>query len=147
MSEVLGIDHVYLAVRDLEVSRRYYDVVMGVLGFRSGSFETGGDPHASYYNRHFGFVLRPARTPLAHDPYAPGLHHFCLRVDSTDDVDAIARRLEDAGIAVTRPQLYPQYAPDYYAIFFDDPDGIRLEVTNYRQERRERHDNWLPPER
>ncbi|PYJ97601.1 MAG: glyoxalase, partial [Verrucomicrobia bacterium] len=31
---------------------------------------------------------------------------------------------------------------DYYAIFFSDPDGIRLEVTNYRQERRNRFDDW-----
>lgn len=36
----------------------------------------------------------------------------------------------------------PEYAPDYYAIFFSDPDGIRLEITNYRQERRKRFDNW-----
>lgn len=142
MSEVLGIDHIYLAVRDLEASRRFYDVVMNILGFRSGSFEIGDDAHASYYNRHFGFVLRPARSAAAHDPYAAGLHHFCLRVDSADDVDAIAVQLRDAGITATPPRLYPDYAPDYYALFLDDPDGIRLEITNYRQERRERHDHW-----
>jgi len=142
MTEVLGIDHIYLAVRDLEASRRFYDVVMKILGFRSGSFRIGGDAHASYYNRHFGFVLRPARTAAAHDPYAAGLHHFCLRVDTADDVDTIAAQLRDAGIAATAPHLYPEYAPDYYALFFDDPDGIRLEVTNYRQERRHRHEHW-----
>ena len=37
-----------------------------------------------------------------------------------------------------RDRLYPEYAPDYYATFFSDPDGIRLEITNYRQERRKR---------
>jgi len=36
----------------------------------------------------------------------------------------------------------PGYASDYWPVFFADPDGIRLEVTHYRQERRERHDNW-----
>jgi glyoxylase I family protein len=142
MSQVIGIDHIYLAVRDLEASRLWYDRVMSVLGFRSGRFEIGGDPHVSYYCRHFGFVLRPARRTAAHDPYAAGLHHFCLRVDSAADVDEAAARLAAAGIAVTAPALYPQYAPDYYAIFLDDPDGIRLEVTNYREERRLRHDHW-----
>jgi len=39
-------------------------------------------------------------------------------------------------------RLYPEYAPDYWATFFTDPDGLRLEVTNYRQERRSRHDQW-----
>jgi catechol 2,3-dioxygenase-like lactoylglutathione lyase family enzyme len=146
MTEVIGIDHIYLAVRDLEVSRRYYDVVMKILGFRSGGFKIDGDTHASYYNRHFGFVLRPARSDATHDSYAAGLHHFCLRVDSERDVDAIAEQLEKAGIAVSMPSLYPQYAPDYYAIFLYDPDGIRLEVTNFRQERRERHDHWQATE-
>lgn len=145
MTEVIGIDHIYLAVRDLEASRRFYDVVMKILGFRSGKFAIDGDPHASYYNRQFGFVLRPARSDAAHDPYAAGLHHFCLRVGGNDDVDRVARELAEAGIVVTEPRLYPQYAPDYYAVFFDDPDGIRLEVTNYREERRHRHDHWDTP--
>ncbi len=142
MSEVIGIDHIYLAVRDLDVSRRFYDVAMRILGFRSGTFAIDGDEHASYHNRHFGFVLRPARSDRAHDAYAPGLHHFCLRVEDAADVDRVARELGEAGIDVTPPRLYPEYAPDYYAIFFTDPDGIRLEVTNYRLERRRRHDRW-----
>ncbi|HEY2772775.1 MAG TPA: VOC family protein [Candidatus Binatia bacterium] len=142
MTEVLGIDHIYLAVRDLEASRRWYDVVMKILGFRSGNFRIGDEPHASYYNRHFGFVLRPARGGTRHDPYAPGLHHFCFRVDSDDDVRAVFQALRETGIAASSPALYPQYAPDYFAVFFDDPDGMRLEVTNYRAERRQRHDHW-----
>lgn len=146
MTEVIGIDHIYIAVRDLDASRRYYDTVMRILGFRNGLFEIGGEPHASYYNRHFGFVLRPSRSAAAHDPYAPGLHHFCLRVDTAGDVDCVHRDLVAAGIEATEPALYPQYAPDYYAIFLEDPDGVRLEVTNYRQERRDRHDNWKAPD-
>lgn len=142
MTEVTGIDHLYLAVSDLTVSRRFYDVVMKVLGFRRGEFEIEGDPHVSYYNRHFGFVLRPSRGGAAHDPYAPGIHHFCLRVDTSDDVGEAARALRAEGVELDGPRLYPQYAPDYFAFFLRDPDGIRLEVTNYRLERRERHDRW-----
>jgi glyoxylase I family protein len=140
--EVLGIDHVYLTVRDLEVSTRFYAVVMEVLGFRRGSFEIGGDPHVSWTNRHFGFVLRPARGATPHDPYAPGLHHFCFRVETVEDVVATAAALQAAGIEASAPRLYPEYAPDYCATFFEDPDGIRLEVTNFRAERRRRHDHW-----
>ena len=147
MTEVIGIDHIYLTVRDLAASRRFYDVAMPILGFRAGAFEIGGDPHVAYTNRHFGFVLRPARSAASHDPYAPGLHHFCLRVDSAGDVAAAAADLRAAGIVVSEPRLYPEYAPDYVAIFLEDPDGIRLEVTNYRQERRERHDRWEAQEK
>jgi glyoxylase I family protein len=70
-----------------------------------------------------------------------GLHHFCFRVDSFADVVTVATQLCTAGIEASVAKLYTEYAEDYWATYFSDPDGIRLEVTNYRQERRERHDN------
>lgn len=142
MTDIIGIDHIYIAVSDMARSEQFYDRVMPLLGFRKNSFTLAGDPHVQYFNRHFGYVLRPARSAQAHDSYAPGLHHFCLRTESVDDVKTIASTLREAGIDATEARLYAEYAPDYWATFFNDPDGIRLEVTNYRQERRERHDNW-----
>ncbi len=145
VTAVTGIDHIYISVSDLARSKVFYDTVMlGVLGFRSNSFELGGEPHVQYYNRHFGYVLRPARVSRAHEPYSPGLHHLCLRVDSVDDVVAVSKALRAAGVNATEAHLHPGYAPDYWATFFTDPDGVRLEVTNYRAERRERHDQWEP---
>lgn len=141
--EVIGIDHVYLAVRDLERSRRFYDAVMRVLGYAKLESPVAGEPHVHYYNRQFGFSLRPARAGTPdHDPYAPGLHHFCFRVVDERAVDRAARELAEAGIAVTAPRLNLEYAPDYYAAFFDDPDGIRLELTNFREIRRRRMYDW-----
>lgn len=143
MIEVTGIDHIYITVSNLERSKAFYNtVLLDVLGFRSNSFTLGGDPHVQYYNRHFGYVLRTARSQQPHDPYAPGLHHFCLRVESVDDVHAAAKALQAAGIGASDAHLHPGYAPDYWATFFSDPDGVRLEITNYRAERRERHDRW-----
>jgi catechol 2,3-dioxygenase-like lactoylglutathione lyase family enzyme len=142
--EVIGIDHVYLAVRDLARSEAFYDRVMqGVLGYRKAKGPLGGAPHVHYYNRQFGFSLRPARagTP-EHDPYAPGLHHFCFRVLDEAAVDRAAQELRAAGIGVTDGAYYPEYAPDYYAVSFEDPDGIRLELTNFREQRRRRMQDW-----
>jgi len=141
--EVIGIDHIYIAVSDLARSEVFYDLVLlDVLGFRKNKFTLGGDPHIQYFNRHFGYVLRPARTYGAQDADSPGLHHFCLRVASADEVATVASHLRSSGIETSKAKLYPEYAPDYWATFFTDPDGIRLEVTNYRLERRERHDRW-----
>jgi glyoxylase I family protein len=140
--EVIGIDHIYISVTDLARSESFYDRIMPVLGFRKNSFPNEGERHVQYYNRYFGFVLRPARNNTAHDPLAPGLHHFCFRVEDARAIDAIAQRFEALGVECSAPQLYPEYAPDYCAIFFSDPDGIRLEVTNFRQERRKRYDDW-----
>lgn len=143
MTEITGIDHIYITVSDLARSEAFYDqVLLNALGFRKNKFTLGDDAHVQYFNRHFGYVLRPARNPAVHDAYAPGLHHFCLRVDSAYDVTSVAEQLRSRGIDASPAAQYPQYAPDYWATFFHDPDGIRLEVTNYRQERRERHDNW-----
>ena len=117
-------------------------MLLETLGFRKNRFELDRDPHVQYFNRLFGFVLRPARASGRHDSYTPGLHHLCLRVESRRDVEMAAQRLRALGVDATEVRLYPDYAPDYAATFFQDPDGIRLEVTNYRQERRDRHDRW-----
>ncbi len=143
MTEVTGIDHIYITVSDMARSEAFYDrVLRDALGFRKKSVVLGGDTHIQYYNRHFGFAIRPARADTPHEPYAPGLHHFCFRVDSVADVAAVADQLRAAGVNATEAQNYPEYAPDYWATYFSDPDGVRLEVTNYRQERRERHEHW-----
>lgn len=143
MTEVTGIDHIYITVSDLPRSEAFYDrVLLAVLGFRKNRLVLGGEPHIQYFNRHFGYVLRPARHSGAPDCYAPGLHHFCFRVDSVADVVAVAEQLRAAGVAASEAKCYSEYAADYWATFFADPDGLRLEVTNYRQERRARHDDW-----
>ncbi|HJQ28794.1 MAG TPA: VOC family protein [Rubrobacter sp.] len=141
--ETIGIDHIYVSVRDMDRSEEFYDRMMGVLGFRKGTGTIGGDPHLFYYNRHFVYSLRPARegTP-DHDPYAPGLHHFCFRVVDEAAVDRAARELREAGVEVTQPRYYPEYGPDYYATFFEDPDSVRLEVMNFRELRRRLMYDW-----
>jgi catechol 2,3-dioxygenase-like lactoylglutathione lyase family enzyme len=142
-ADVLGIDHVYFSVSDLAVSERFYDrVLVDALGHVKVHAPVGGDPHAHYINRHFSIALRPARSRARHDAYAPGLHHFCFRVEDAAAVDRVARALAASGIDASAPRLYPEYAPDYYATFVSDPDGLRLEVTNFRAERRERNASW-----
>jgi glyoxylase I family protein len=145
--EIIGIDHLYLAVRDLERSEEFYDrVLLSVLGYRKGKSRIAGDPHVHYYNRQFGFSLRPARPGTAdHDPYAPGLHHFCFRVEDEAAVRRATEELRAAGVETTEPRYYPEYAPDYYATFFADPDGVRLEITNFREQRRRRMYQWDDP--
>lgn len=146
LTDVTGIDHIYISVSDLARSEPFYDrVLRDALGFRKNAFSLAGDPHIQYFNRLFGFVLRPARVRRAHEPYSPGLHHFCLRVDSIEDVHAVARDLQAAGIQASDARLYPEYADDYCATFFEDPDGVRLEVTNWRLERRQRAAHWDDP--
>lgn len=129
--DVLGIDHLYLSVSDLARSERFYDAVLSRLGFRKGEKPIANERHAHYVNRVMQLSLRPARLPGArHEPYAPGLHHLCLQVQDRASVDAAYAFLVELGIAATPPRLYLEYRNDYYATFFEDPDGIRLEIVS-----------------
>jgi glyoxylase I family protein len=139
--EVVGVDHIYLTVSDMVRSLAFYDTVLGLLDFRALDAPIGGDPHRHYFNKVMQISIRPARGGT-HDPYAPGLHHLCLQVADKAAVDRIARLLRDAGIEISEPALYPQYADDYYAIFFDDPDGIRHEIVARRARRKLTVERW-----
>jgi catechol 2,3-dioxygenase-like lactoylglutathione lyase family enzyme len=143
VSEVIGIDHVYIAVSDMLLSEQFYDTTLvNTLGFRKNAFELNGDPHIQYFNRHFGYVIRPAKFETSKVDGTPGLHHFCFRVESISDVIEVSKQLRNAGIDASEARQFTEYAPDYWATFFADPDGVVLEVTNYRQERRDRNENW-----
>lgn len=141
--EVIGIDHIYITVQNLQRSEKFYDRVMPILGFRKREGVIGGDPHLHYYNRQFGYSLRPARDGAPnHNPYAPGLHHFCFRVANEGAVDRVADELRAVEVEVTKPRYYEEYDADYYATFFEDPDDVRLEVTNFRDRRRKLMYDW-----
>jgi len=141
--EVIAVDHIYVAVRDFDRSVAFYDGVMRLLGFRKGTNPIAGERHAHYFNRVTQLSLRPARGVFAmHDPYQPGLHHICLRLPTNAEVDMAARDLGALGVKATAPRLYPEYAPDYYATFFSDPDGIRFELVAHRRMRTLIRDHW-----
>lgn len=63
-------------------------------------------------------------------------------MEDNGTVDQVYAELSALGVDATQPRLYPEYAPDYYATFFSDPDAIRLEITNFREERRRRTREW-----
>lgn len=145
--DVIGLDHLYVTVSDLARAERFYDPVMEALGFHKGDKAIAGEPHAHYFNRVLQYTIRPARRDGPHDPYAPGLHHLCFQVASEDAVREAHARLWALGVESSEPCRYPDYNPDYYATFFTDPDGIRLEIvarTPYRDEVVRRWDDLRP---
>ena len=141
--EIIGLDHLYVTVSDFSRAERFYDALMERLGFRKGDMAIGGVPHAHYFNPHLQLTIRPARDPSTrHDPYAPGLHHVCFQVPDRAGVDEAFRHCRELGVQASAPRLWPEYAPDYYATFFCDPDGLRLEVVARRSHRDDIARNW-----
>lgn len=137
-----GIDHIYLSVSDFRRSEEFYDAVMAALGLHKDDTAIGGEPHAHYLAPTFQLTIRPARSERAHDPYAAGLHHLCFQAENIAAVDASYELLREMGCSPSPPDYYPQYNPEYYATFFEDPDGLRLEIVNRTGYRRQLADRW-----
>jgi catechol 2,3-dioxygenase-like lactoylglutathione lyase family enzyme len=59
-----------------------------------------------------------------------GLHHVCFRARERADVDAVHAFLVETGATIVHPPEEAPWAPGYYSVLFEDPDGIRLEVNH-----------------
>ena len=74
--------------------------------------------------------LREAQSEGAHDRYAVGVHHIAFEAWSRAAVDERAEWLSERGAEIeSGPEEYG-YQPGYYAVFFYDPDGIKLEIVH-----------------
>ena len=86
-----------------------------------------------YISGHGSYLgLRQAQTPTAEpfDRYRVGVHHVAFEASSRHDVDERAEWLRSRGVPIeSGPEEY-SYTPGYYAVFFYDPDGIKLEILH-----------------
>jgi catechol 2,3-dioxygenase-like lactoylglutathione lyase family enzyme len=141
--EVVGLDHVYVTVSDFARSEAFYDRLMAYLGLRKTDRRIAGEPHAHSVNRVMQYSIRPARGGrVGHDPYRPGLHHLCFQLTDRAAVDELHATLESWGVAASAPKVWVEYNDDYYATFFADPDGLRLEAVARSKYRREIAERW-----
>ena len=130
--EVFGVEHIDLTVNDVVTSSAFYDKVLGALGFRKLD-DTEHD--VRWGNAHLTIAIRPssrANRGAHYDRYRVGLHHLALRAASRDNVDEFHRfLLQEKFTVLDAPAEYPEYGPNYYAVFFADPDGMKLELAHF----------------
>jgi catechol 2,3-dioxygenase-like lactoylglutathione lyase family enzyme len=129
--EVNGIAHIQLSVNDPERCLPFWERLCHFLAMKT--LIKGKDVLYCIGSR-TGILVRgtpEGRRGGAFDQDRAGLHHFCFRARSREDVDAIHRFLVDelAARIVHPPEDGPQFAPGYYSVLFEDPDGIRVEVN------------------
>jgi glyoxylase I family protein len=129
------IDHLDLTVRDLPRSRAFYEAVLGFMGYTNvREYEGGLDfnmPGEGGWQCAIGIKKASGEgASRPHDRYSPGLHHVAFYAQSRTDVDRLHQLLVDIGAAILDPPAeYPQYGEGYYAVFFADPDGLKLEFV------------------
>ncbi len=125
------IHHIDLTATDLAATKRFYQPVMEYLGYRMSKDSAQDLGFAPAGDDATGIMLHAARPQSArkkHDRYSAGLHHLAFRANSRAEVDGLYVLLQEMGaVILDPPALY--YPPNYYAVFFADPDGLKLEFA------------------
>jgi catechol 2,3-dioxygenase-like lactoylglutathione lyase family enzyme len=125
-----AINHISLAVRSLARSEPFYDAILRHLGYRL----IGRWPDKLEWDGPGGsLLLRQAKADAPpHDRYHVGLHHLAWSAESRSAVDRFHREvlLPLGAVVLDPPGEFPQYSAGYYAVFFADPDGIKLELAH-----------------
>jgi glyoxylase I family protein len=137
------IDHLDLVVTSLERSLVFYRELLEPLGYvRTSEIEGERGERVVYVGRHGGMgsvSLREAQSDaheVPYERYGIGLHHLAFAAPSRAVVDERAAWLRAEGATIeSGPEEYG-YTPGYYAVFFYDPDGIKLELV-HRPRRRD----------
>lgn len=124
------LDHIDLRVKNIERAREFYSRLLPALGFtfdRSDSdwgtfYAVGGDKPSAF----FGFTADP--------DHRPNETRIAFWAESRGEVDRLAELVRQiGGRNLDGPQIEPEYSPGYYACFFEDPDGNKLEIC-YREQ-------------
>ena len=129
MVRVTGVDHLVLSVGDFETSKSFYAPLMAFLGFE---VEAEYAAMMGWANGETLFWISAADVEGRKHKYRKGdigFHHYAFRLRSRKDVDALQAFLEQQGATIIDPA--GEYYDDYYAVFFLDPDGMKLEGMRY----------------
>ena len=128
--EINGIAHTFISVADFARARTFYAELLPFLGMKPVL-----DGEGFYYcvGGRTAFGLRAADASRREDRFDQGrvgLHHICFRVRERKDVDAIHAFVRKLGAKIVHPPEDGPFAPGYYSVLFEDPDGIRLEANH-----------------
>jgi catechol 2,3-dioxygenase-like lactoylglutathione lyase family enzyme len=128
--EINGIAHIFLTAANFDRSREFYSKLLPFLGLKP-MIDSGG----VYYcvGGRTAVAIRapsPEHAGAAFEQNRIGLHHLCFRARERADVDELHAFLASIGTKIVRAPREDQWAPGYYSMLFEDPDGIRLEINH-----------------
>jgi catechol 2,3-dioxygenase-like lactoylglutathione lyase family enzyme len=125
-----GIAHIQLTVTDVARSKQFYKPLLGLF-----EMQVLIDTDTYFYciGSRTGIAISqvsPEHERDAFDQRRVGLHHVCLRAREREHVDEVHEFVEGLGGTIVHPPREDAFAPGYYSVLFEDPDGIRLEVNH-----------------
>ncbi|KAF8975624.1 hypothetical protein BGZ46_008978 [Entomortierella lignicola] len=138
MAKTGTINHVSLSASDYEQSKLFYQFFFtDLMGFK----KTMDAPYCTMWSLGSGSGTAIALSPgnkTPHHKHNPGLNHLAFNVETKELIDEFYEKIvqfQEANKSLTgsvildKPAEYPQYSPGYYAVFFTDPDGVKLELV------------------
>ena len=128
--DINGMAHVILTVSQFEAARAFYGRLCTAMGMKP-VFD--GDRFCYWVGGRTAIGIEPCDPAFAGERFVQqrvGLHHICVRVRTRDDVDRCAALLREMDATIVRGPGENSWAPGYYSVLFEDPDGIRLELNH-----------------
>ena len=130
MINLNGMAHVVLTVSQFELAKDFYSRLMPAMGLEN-VFD--GENFCYFVGARTAVGIQPCAPEHAQERFVQGrvgLHHICLRARARDDVDQVDALLREMGANIVVGASEGHWAPGYYYVLFEDPDGIRLEVNH-----------------
>jgi len=128
--EINGIAHIALTVSRFEQCVPFYESLLGFMGL-TNVFK--GDEFLYYVGGRTAIAIQRCDEHYKDAQFIQtrvGLHHVCFRARSREDVDALHDFLVKNSASIIQPPQEGPWAPGYYSLLFEDPDGIRLEINH-----------------
>ena len=130
MIEINGIAHVFVTASDFARSREFYRRLLPELGMNP---VMDGDGWFYCVGGRTAFGVRACAPEHVGERFVQsrvGLHHLCFRARERGDVDRAFELVRALGATIVHPPREDAFAPGYYSVLFEDPDGIRLELNH-----------------
>lgn len=130
MIEINGMAHVILTVSQYDKAKEFYGTLMPAMGFEC-VFDSSGMTY--FVGGRTALGIQPCAPEFAGERFAQGrvgLHHVCFRARSRADVDKVEALLREMGANIVSPAQEGGWAPGYYYVLCEDPDGIRVEFNH-----------------
>jgi catechol 2,3-dioxygenase-like lactoylglutathione lyase family enzyme len=125
--------HVQVNVRDVAVSLPFWKALLGYLEYRTVHEAADVAGFSNGTTDLWLIAAEEAHASAGFHRKRAGLNHVAFRVERREDVDRFRREFLDAREILTlydTPRDFPEYSPGYYAVFFEDPDRLKLEVVH-----------------
>ena len=139
MVRVVAIDHIAIRVSDLARSKAFYGDLLGFMGFVK-EWEFGEVVGWNNWET-MVWITQADAEGLAHPHHEGGIgyHHYAFELESASQVDEVHAQLLAMGAEIVDPPaIYPSYGEGYYAVFFRDPDGLKLEAMHFVEKAKRR---------